>query len=61
MIWTKTNNLYDYKRIVIPINPNKIHWALIIIDIWKGIIHYFYNFNKTHIEKFSKRITVIFE
>ncbi|XP_003241301.1 ubiquitin-like-specific protease 1 [Acyrthosiphon pisum] len=51
--WAKKNNLYDYKKIVIPINPNKNHWALFVVDIWEGVIHSFDSFNKTHIKEYN--------
>ncbi|CAI6373185.1 unnamed protein product [Macrosiphum euphorbiae] len=52
MKWTKSNNLYNFKRIVIPINPNKNHWALFVVDIWEGIVHSFDSFNKTHMREY---------
>lgn len=51
--WTKNNNLYDFKRIVIPINPNSNHWALFVVDIWDGIIHSFDSFNKIHMKEYD--------
>ncbi|XP_060859586.1 uncharacterized protein LOC132936824 [Metopolophium dirhodum] len=53
MRWANKNNLYDFKRIVIPINPNQNHWALFVVDIWEGIIHSFDSFNKTHIKEYN--------
>jgi len=53
MKWTKQNNLFDFKRIVIPINPNNNHWALFVVDIWGGIVHSFDSFNNTHIKEYN--------
>lgn len=39
--WTKNVNLFDYKKILVPIHVNENHWILIVIDlITKKINHY---------------------
>jgi len=53
--WFKTKypSLNNYKRIVIPINPNMNHWALLVVEIWEGKIYCADSFNRLNMEELS--------
>ncbi|XP_060855944.1 uncharacterized protein LOC132933680 [Metopolophium dirhodum] len=54
--WFKNIDLNNVNRLVVPINPGNIHWALFVIEIWEGKIYCFDSY-KEH--SFMKELTLI--
>jgi len=53
--WFKVKypSLDNYQRIVIPINPDSRHWALLVVEIWEGKIYCADSFNHLYIEELT--------
>ncbi|KAL4103760.1 hypothetical protein QTP88_019101 [Uroleucon formosanum] len=48
--WFKNYDLNNFNRIVVPINPGKVHWCILVIELWKGKIYYFDSYLSTLIK-----------
>lgn len=39
--WTKRHTVFDYQRVFIPINTDKVHWHLVLVDMVKKLVLFY--------------------